>query len=139
MIFSLVLGLALASHGQTETVRYIPRISGGDVQLSVVVTYAPSGASGYSNTQYIYHYDTVRLRRHIVSERAFQLAEATRLNAAAEAAQARADSLYAALEVLNEGLGAVDGPEPLREPSRPDDSPVLRWGAILRNDENEVG
>lgn len=139
MIFSLVLGLALASHGQTETVRYIPRISGGDVQLSVVVTYAPSGASGYSNTQYIYHSDTARLRRYIVAERAFQLAEATRLNNAAEAAQARADSLYAALVVLNAGIGAVDdGPEPLREPGKPGDDPA-RWGAVLWNDENEIG
>lgn len=138
MALLLVLGLALAAHGQTETVRYIPRISGGDVQLAVVVTYAPSGASGYSNTQYIHHSDTARLRRYINAERAFQLAEATRLNNAAEAAQARADSLYAALVVLNAGIGAVDGPEPLREPGKPGDDPA-RWGAVLWNDENEIG
>jgi hypothetical protein len=138
LIFAfLVLSIA-ALRAQSETVRYIPRVSGGDVQLVVVVTRAPSGASGYSNSQFVYHTDTVTLRSYINSERTYWLAEATRLNDAAEAAQARADSLYAALVVLNGGIGAVDGPVPLREPVKPGESPA-RWGAILKNDENEIG
>ena len=108
------------------------------MQLSIVVTYAPSGASGYSNTQYVYHSDTAVLRRYIISERTYWQGEATRLNEAAEAAQARADSLYAALEVLNDGIGAVPERDAPTQPNKPGESPA-RWGAILRNDENEVG
>jgi len=132
-----VLCLFCSANAQ-ETVRYIPRVSGGDVQLSIVVTYAPSGASGYSNTQYVYHSDTAVLRRYIISERTYGQGEATRLNEAAEAAPARADSLYAALEVLNDGIGEVPERDAPTQPNKPGESPA-RWGAILRNDENEVG
>lgn len=129
MLAFIVLSIA-ALQAQSETVRYIPRVSGGDVQLSIVVTYAPSGASGYSNTQYVYHSDTAVLRRYIISERTYWQGEAT--------AQARADSLYAALEVLNDGIGAVPERDAPTQPNKPGESPA-RWGAILRNDENEVG
>ena len=126
-----------SAYGQ-ETVRYIPRVSGGDVQLAVVVAYAPSGASGYSNPQYVYHSDTAVLRRYIVSERTYWQGEATRLNDAAEAAQARVDSLYAALEVLNDGIGALGDKEPTW-PTMPDTKRLERWGAILRDEETEIG
>ena len=137
MLAFLVLSIA-ALQAQSETVRYIPRVSGGDVQLSIVVTYSPSGASGYANTQNVYHSDTVVLRSYIVSERTYWQGEATRLNAAAEAAQARADSLYAALEVLNDGIGSVPERDEPTQPDKPGESPA-RWGAILPNDENEIG
>lgn len=138
LTLTLIILSVAALQAQSETVRYIPRVSGGDVQLSIVVTYAPSGASGYSNTQYVYHSDTAVLRRYIISERTYWQGEATRLNEAAEAAQARADSLYAALEVLNDGIGAVPERDAPTQPNKPGESPA-RWGAILRNDENEVG
>lgn len=138
LTLTLIILSVSALQAQSETVRYIPRISGGDVQLSIVVTYAPSGASGYANTQNVYHSDTAVLRRYIVSERTYWQGEATRLNAAAEAAQARADSLYAALEILNEGIGGVPERDEPTQPDKPGQTPA-RWGAILRNDENEIG
>lgn len=136
MLAFIVLSIA-ALQAQSETVRYIPRVSGGDVQLSLVVTYAPSGASGYSNTQYVYHSDTAVLRRYIISERTYWQGEATRLNAAAEAAQARADSLYAALEVLNDGIGAVPDRDKPTQPDKPGESPA-RWGAILSDKSKKI-
>ena len=98
-----------------------------------VTSYLPTLVEGMRSS------DTVAMRKYMTAEMAFQEAEADRYAALQAEARAKADSLYAALEILNEGLGAVDGPEPLREPSRPDDGPVFRWGAILPKDENEVG
>ena len=138
LLILLVLSLAKL-HGQGEVTSYTPTRSGTVGILNIVVIYSPEGASGYANRLEMRHADTAQMRKYMTAERAFQLAESDRYEALQIEARAKHDSLYAALEVLNEGLGAVDGPEPLREPSRPDDGPVFRWGAILRNDETEIG
>lgn len=126
----LVLSLARL-HGQDRVTSYLPTLVEGAGILEVTETYTPSGGSGYINKTLV--------RKYMTAEMAFQEAEADRYAALQAEARAKADSLYAALEILNEVLGAVDGPEPLREPSRPDDGPVFRWGAILPKDENEAG
>lgn len=137
LLILLVLSLAKL-HGQVIT-SYHPRLVSSKGILDITETYAPVNASGYVRTVNVYSADTAAMRKYIVAERAFQIAEAARLQTLADEADAKADSLYLALVDMNDGLGAVDGPEPLREPSRPDDTPGFRWGAILRNDENEIG
>ncbi len=137
LLIFLVLSLAKL-HGQVIT-SYLPTLVEGAGILEVTETYAPATGSGYINKTLVRSSDTAAMRKYMVAEMAYQLAESDRYAALEIEARAKHDSLYAALEVLNEGLGAVDGPEPLREPSRPDDGPVFRWGAILRNDETEIG
>lgn len=126
-------------HGQDRVTPYLPTLVEGAGILEVTETYTPSGGSGYINKTLVRSSDTVAMRKYMTAEMAFQEAEADRYAALQAEARAKHDSLYSALEVLNEGLGAVDGPEPLLEPSRPDDGPDFRWGAILRNDETEIG
>lgn len=126
-------------HGQDRVTSCLPTLVEGAGILEVTETYTPSGGSGYINKTLVRAADTAAMRKYMTAEMAFQEAEADRYEALQIEARAKHDSLYAALEILNEGLGSVDWPEPLREPSRPDDGPVFRWGAILPKDENEIG
>lgn len=138
--YKLLIFLALSvSALQAQVITsYRPRLISGKGILDVTETYAPVNASGYVRTVNVYSADTASMRQYIIAERAFQTAEADRLQTLSDEAQAKADSLYIALAEMNEGLGAVDGPEPLREPSQPGQDPA-RWGAILPNDESEIG
>lgn len=133
----LVLSLANL-RGQSIVTSYTPRLVSGKGILDVTETYAPANATGFVRTVNVYNTDTATMRKYMVAEMAFQEAEGERLQTLADEARARADSLYAALELLNEGLGSADGPEPSRVP-QPNDGPDLRWGAILKGDENEFG
>lgn len=126
-------------HGQDRVTSYLPTLVEGAGILEVTETYTPSGGSGYINKTLVRAEDTAAMRKYMTAEMAFQEAEADRYAALQAEARATADSLYAELEILNEGLGAVDGPEPLREPSRPDDGPAFRWGAVLPGKSKDVG
>lgn len=138
MLIFLVLSVA-ALRGQAVITSYTPRLISGKGILDITETYAPPNSSGFVRTVNVYNADTASMRAYIISERAYQLTEVTRLQGLADEAQAKADSLYAALVEMNSGLGAVDdAPKPLREPQKPSESPA-RWGAILPNDENEIG
>lgn len=137
LLIFLVLSLARL-HGQDRVTSYLPTLVEGAGILEVTETYTPSGGSGYINKTLVRSSDTAQMRKYMTAEMAFQQAESDRYEALQIEARAKHDSLYAALEILNEGLRAVDGPEPLREPSQPGQDPA-RWGAILQNDENEIG
>lgn len=103
----LVISLARL-HGQITS--YRPTLVGGAGILEILVVSTPESGSGYENKTLVYSSDTATMRKYMAAEMAFQEAESDRYEALQIEARAKHDSLYAALEVLNEGLGAVDGP-----------------------------
>ena len=137
LLIFLLLSFA-ALRGQTIVTTYVPTLVSGAGILEVTETRTVSGGTGHVNKTLVYSADTAAMRKYMTAEMAFQEAEADRYAALQAEARAKADSIYAALEVLNEGLSGVDD-TPRRTPSTPNDAPDVRWGAILRNDENEIG
>lgn len=134
ILILFVLSLARL-HGQERVTTYVPTLVGGAGILEVTETYSPASGSGYVNKTLVRSADTAQMRKYMVAEMAFQDSEAARYGALKEEAEARRDSLYEALVVLNAGLGSVDGPAPLRQPADPANAPE-RWGAILPKSED---
>jgi hypothetical protein len=135
LLILFVLPLAIL-HGQERVISYVPTLVEGAGILEVTETYMSATGSGYVNKTLVRSADTAAMRKYMVAEMAFQDTEAERYEALKTEAAAKRDSLYQALVVLNEGLGAADSPAPLRQPADPANAPE-RWGAILPKDETE--
>lgn len=113
-------------------------IDGGGNYVRRHETIVPSGIDTVHIYTKHYYRDTVQMRSELTEQVTMYRNQAVEAYAQYERLNARADSLHAVLVDLNDGFGSND--EPLKEPINPDkEYKVFRWGAILNEDETEVG
>lgn len=78
-------------HGQVIT-SYLPTLVEGAGILEVTETYAPATGSGYINKTLVRSSDTAAMRKYMVAEMAYQLAESDRYEALQIEARAKHDT-----------------------------------------------
>lgn len=100
----------------------------------------PIGVDSTITISYKFYADTVQLRSVVTETMLQKRAQADELAAESNRLALEADSLYFVLVDLNDGYGSIDDVPPLKVPTNPaEEYKQMRWGAILRDDEINVG